>query len=1054
MLSRYFIDRPIFAWVIAIGIMLAGLGAMLSLPIAQYPDIAPPGVGISATYPGASAETVETSVTQVIEQQLTGIDGLMYFSSSSSATGRSQISVTFQKGTDPDTAQVQVQNRVQQALSRLPSAVQQQGLTVTKQQTDFLMLVGLYDETDTATQADIADYLVNNFQDSIARIDGIGATQIFGSQYAMRVWLDPYKLAAVKLMPSDVESAIRAQNVEVSAGQIGADPAPAGQQINATVTSRARLQTPDQFRAIIVKTQSDGSVVHLSDIARVELGNESYTTAARLNGHPASGIALQLAPGADALKTAEVVKARVAELSAGLPHGYKVVFPRDTTPFIKLSVEEVIHTLIEAVALVVVVMFVFLQSWRATLVPAIAVPVVLLGTFGVLALFGYSINTLTLFGMVLSIGLLVDDAIVVVENVERIMEEEGLSPRDATVKSMEEIGSALVGIALVLSAVLLPMAFFGGSTGVIYRQFSITIVSSMLLSVLVALVLSPALCATLLKHRTEEQRYSGWMGRFNRWFNTSFERLTGGYIRRTERVMSRRKLFWGLYVVVLAVLVLLFVRLPSSFLPVEDQGQVMVQMTLPAGAKSSRTAAVVDQVQNYFLNDEKDNVAFAFIMTGFSFQGQGENAAQGFINLAPWDERKGTVNTAGAIAGRATKQLAAIRDAKVLSMTPPAIRGLGQSNGFTFELLNSGGLPRERFLELRNQLIAAAQKDPMLAGVRAATLEDTPQLKVDIDSEKLAVLGLTQADVDDVLSSAWGSTYINDFVDRGRVKRVYMQADAAFRALPTDLDNWMVRSSSTGEMVPFSAFATTRWTMGPTTVARFNGLSAYELQGQAGEGASSGEAMDRMVELQKQLPAGTSYAWSGLSYQEQLSGGQAPLLYGLSVLVVFLCLAALYESWSIPLAVLLVIPLGLIGAVIAVWARGLENNIFFQVGLLTTMGLAAKNAILIVEFAELAHHEGKNAWDAALEAARLRFRPILMTSLAFIAGVIPLAIATGAGAQSRVAIGTAVIGGMTTATVLAIFYVPLFFLTIARLFGSDKPKASPPPPALDQGVPA
>ena len=741
------------------------------------------------------------------------------------------------------------------------------------------------------------------------------------------------------------------------------------------------------------------------------------------------------------------MKASVADLSGALPHGYKVVYPRDTTPFIKLSVEEVVHTLLEAVGLVVVVMFVFLQSWRATLIPAIAVPVVLLGTFGILALFGYSINTLTLFGMVLSIGLLVDDAIVVVENVERLMEEEWLSPRDATIVSMSEIGGALVGIALVLSAVLLPMAFFGGSTGVIYRQFSITIVSSMLLSVLVALVLSPALCATLLKPVDPEKKQKGWAGRFNRWF----ERMTNGYIRRTEQVMGRRALFWGVYVVLLALLVLIFIRLPSSFLPVEDQGQVMVQMTLPAGAKSSRTAAVAEQVQNYFSNDEKDNVAYTFILTGFSFQGQGENVGQGFINLAPWEERKGAANSATAIAGRVNKELSAIRDAKILGMTPPPIRGLGQSSGFTFELLNSGGLPRERFLELRNQLLAAAQKDPLLAGVRAATLEDTPQLKIDIDSEKLSVLGLTQRDVDDVLRSAWGSTYVNDFLDRGRVKRVFMQADAPYRALPTDLDNWMVRSASTGQMVPFSAFATTRWVMGPTSVQRFNGLSSYELQGQASEGASSGEAMDRMVELQKQLPAGTSYAWSGLSYQEKLSGGQAPMLYALSVLVVFLCLAALYESWSIPLAVLLVIPLGLIGAVIAVWARGLENNIFFQVGLLTTMGLAAKNAILIVEFAEAAHREGKDAFSSALEAARLRFRPILMTSLAFIVGVIPLAIATGAGAQSRVAIGTAVVGGMTTATLLAIFFVPLFFFTIAKLFGSDKPRPAPTPAA---GVPA
>ena len=1049
MLSRFFIERPIFAWVIAIGVMIAGIGAMLSLPIAQYPDIAPPSVGVNATYPGASAETVETSVTQVIEQQLTGIDGLMYFSSSSSSTGRSSITVTFVKGTNPDTAQVQVHNKVQQALSRLPNAVQQQGLTVTKSQTDFLMLVGLYDETNRASQSDISDYLVNHFQDSIARIDGVGSSQIFGSQYAMRIWLDPYKLAAVKLMPSDVQSAIAAQNVEVSAGQIGADPAPAGQQLNATVTARARLQTPEQFRNIIVKTQSDGSIVHLSDVARVELGNESYTTAAQLNGHPASGMALQLAPGADALKTAELVKARVATLSTNLPDGYRIVFPRDTTPFIKLSVEEVVKTLIEAVLLVVVVMFLFLQSWRATLIPAIAVPVVLLGTFGVLALFGYSINTLTLFGMVLSIGLLVDDAIVVVENVERIMEEEGLSAREATIKSMEEIGSALVGIALVLSAVLLPMAFFGGSTGVIYRQFSITIVSSMLLSVLVALILSPALCATILKPIAEERRTQGWSGKFNRWF----DRLTDGYVRRTTRMLGKRTLFWGGYVIILAILVLLFVRLPTSFLPVEDQGQVMVQMTLPAGAKSSRTARAVEQMQNYFLSDEKDNISFAFVMTGFSFAGQGENTAQGFINLAPWGDRPGAINSANAIVGRANKQLAAIRDARVLAMTPPAIRGLGQSNGFTFELLNSGGLSRARFLELRDQLLAAAQKDPQLAGVRAATLEDTPQLKVDIDSEKLAVLGLTQSDVDNVLTSAWGSRYVNDFVDRGRVKRVYMQADAPYRALPSDLDKWMVRSNATGEMVPFSAFATSHWTMGPTTVARFNGQSAYEIQGQAGPGASSGEAMDRIVELQKQLPAGTSYAWSGLSYQEQLSGGQAPLLYALSVLIVFLCLAALYESWSIPFAVLLVIPLGLIGAVVAVWARGLENNIYFQVGLLTTMGLAAKNAILIVEFAELAHRQGKDALSSALEAARLRFRPILMTSLAFIAGVVPLAVATGAGAQSRIAIGTAVVGGMVTATVLAIFYVPLFFVTIARLFGNDRPtKPDPAPPAA--GVPA
>lgn len=1045
MLSRYFIERPIFAWVIAIGIMLAGAGAMFTLPIAQYPDIAPPSVNISANYPGASADTVESSITQVIEQQLAGIDGLLYFSSTSSANGQARITLTFRKGTDPDTAQVQVQNKVQQALSRLPNAVQQQGLTVTKAQTDFLMLVSLYDRTDRSTQADIADYLVNNFQDPLSRVEGVGATQIYGSQYAMRIWLDPYKLATVKLMPSDVQSAIRSQNVEVSAGQIGADPAPAGQQLNATVRARSRLETPEQFRNIIVKTQSDGSVVRLSDVARVELGNESYATSAVLNGHPASGMALQLAPGADALKTAELVKAKVAELSKQLPHGYGVIYPRDTTPFIRLSVNEVIKTLIEAVALVVVVMFLFLQSWRATLIPTVAVPVVLLGTFGVLALFGYSINTLTLFGMVLSIGLLVDDAIVVVENVERLMEEEGLDARTATIKSMEEIGGALVGIALVLSAVLLPMVFFGGSTGVIYRQFSITIVSSMLLSVFVALVLSPALCATLLKPASEERRHQGWAGRFNR----RFDRMTRGYITRLKGVMHRRLFFWCGYGVILVLLALIFVRLPTSFLPIEDQGQLMVQVTLPAGAKSSRTAEAMASVRNYFLNDEADNIAGAFTAQGFSFAGQGENTGQGFISLAPWDDRKGQENSAGAIAQRATKHFAAIRDAKILAITPPAIAGLGQANGFTFQLLNTGGLSRERFLALRNQLLAAAADNPVLAGVRSSTLEDTPQLKVDIDSEKLAVLGLTQGDVDNVLSSAWGSSYVNDFVDRGRVKRVFMQADAPYRALPTDIDNWQVRSASTGEMVPFSAFATTHWERGPATVARFNGQSSYGIQGQAAPGASSGDAMEEMVRLQQQLPPGTSYAWSGLSYEEQISGGQAPLLYTLSVLVVFLCLAALYESWSIPLAVLLVIPLGLVGAVLAVWARGLENNIFFQVGLLTTMGLAAKNAILIVEFAELAWRQGKDPLAAALEAARLRFRPILMTSLAFVAGVLPLAIATGAGAQSRIAIGTAVIGGMVTATVLAIFYVPLFFVTIMGLFHR---KGTPPAPAAGEAT--
>jgi multidrug efflux pump len=1034
-MSNFFINRPIFAWVLAIGIMLAGIASAMSLAIAQYPDVAPPSVSVSATYPGASAATVETSVTQVLEQQLTGIDGLLYFSSSSSSAGSASITVTFEKGIDPDTAQVQVQNKVQQALSRLPNQVQQQGVTVTKSNSDFLMIVAIYDKTDRANQTAIADYLVNTYQDPLARVNGVGQSQVFGSQYAMRIWLDPYKLAAVKLMPSDVQTAISAQNVEVSAGQIGQKPAPAGQRLNATVTAKSRFQTPEQFRNIIVKAQTDGSVVRLSDVARIELGNESYDTVSRVNGHPGGAIAIQLAPGADALATATAVKAKVKELEAGLPSGYVIDYPRDTTDFIKLSVEEVVKTLFEAIVLVVIVMFVFLQSWRATLVPAIAVPVVLLGTFGVLALFGYSINTMTLFGMVLSIGLLVDDAIVVVENVERIMAEEGLSPRDATIKSMGEIGSALVGIALVLSAVLLPMAFFGGSTGVIYRQFSITIVSAMLLSVLVALILTPALCATLLKpsHQDPLER-KGPFGKFNRWF----DRTTGRYVGAVRSVVGRRALHLGVYAVICVVLAVLFVRLPTGFLPTEDQGQALVQFTLPAGATAERTDAVAHQVENYFLTNEKKNVASLLSIQGFGFSGSGQNAGLAFGNLAPFKDRSDKANSADAITGRATMKLMAIRDAQVFALTPPAISGLGQSNGFTFELLNTGGLSQARFLELRNQLIAAAGKDPTLAGVRAGSLDDTPQLHVDIDEAKLAALGLAESDVTATLSSAWGSTYINDFVDRGRVKRVYMQADQQFRALPSDLDNWMVRASSTGTMTPFSAFATTSWTKGPSSLSRFNGQSSYEIQGQAASGSSSGDALKAIVALQQKLPKGTGYAWSGLSYQEQLTSGQAPKLYAISILVVFLCLAALYESWSIPIAVLLVVPLGVIGAVVAVTLRGLDNNIYFQVGLLTTIGLAAKNAILIVEFAEDAHKAGKNALDAALEAAKVRLRPILMTSLAFIAGVVPLAIATGAGAQSRIAIGTAVIGGMLTATAIAIFYVPMFFVLVGRLFGMDK----------------
>jgi multidrug efflux pump len=1053
MISRIFIDRPIFAWVIAIVIMLLGVGGILTMPVEQYPDIAPPSVNIRANYPGASAETVETSVTQIIEQQLTGIDGLIYFSANSNSSGSVGITVTFQKGTDPDIAQVQVQNKVQQALSRLPQQVQQQGLTVTKSNADFLMVVGIYDETDRMTSADVSDFLVSNLQDPIGRLPGVGDVNVFGAQYAMRIWLDPYKLSAVSLMPSDVITAIQAQNTQVAAGQIGGQPSPDAQMLNAIVTARSRLTNPDEFRKIIVKTQTDGSKVLLGDVARVELGSESYNSTNRLNGHPGTGIAIQLAPNADALKTAKLVRTFIEQKAKSFPDGVTYAFPNDSTRFIKLSVRDVIETLIEAIILVVLVMFVFLQSWRATLIPAVAVPVVLLGTFGILAAAGFTINTLTLFGMVLAIGLLVDDAIVVVENVERVMDEDpDISPRDATIQSMAEINTALIAIALVLSAVFLPMAFFGGSVGVIYKQFSITIVSSMVLSVVVALILSPALAATLLKRPSEEERAKrgrfvtkahDYGDRFNAWFAHTSDR----YRDQVARLFGHMTAVMLVFGAIVVLLVVLFLRLPTSFLPAEDQGIAQLQYNLPPGATQARTMEAAKKIEQYFLTQEKKNVAAMLMVVGQSQAGTGQNAGRGFMAMTDWDDRKGSENTAEAITKRATRAVGhQLRDVQFFALNPPAVRGLGQSTGFTLEFQNSGGLSREEFKAARDKLLDAASSDPELAQVRQNSLEDTPTLGVDIDQEKVGALGISQASVDATLSSAWGGNYVNDFVDRGRVKRVYVQGDAPYRSRPEDLNNWFVRST-TGQMAPFSAFATSHWTRAPSTLARFNGLPTYEIQGQAGEGKSSGEAMDRIAEIASQIP-GISVAWAGLSYQERLSGSQTPYLYALSLLVVFLCLAALYESWSIPFAVMLVMPLGLFGATLAVLVRGLENDIFFQVGLLTTMGLSAKNAILIVEFAEQAEKAGKTPTEAALEAARLRLRPIIMTSLAFIFGVLPLAISTGAGAKSRVAIGTAVIGGMTTATVLAIFFVPLFFVLVRKLFGA-KGHDAPPPPATE-----
>ena len=1046
MISRIFIDRPIFAWVLAIIVMMGGAGAILGLPIAQYPDVAPPQVTVRATYPGANAVTLQNSVTQVIEQTLTGIDGLLYFQSSSSSRGQVSITATFAKGTDPDIAQVQVQNQVQQSLSRLPQQVQQQGLRVSKSNPDFLMVVGVYDETDRSTAQDVSDFLTSNFQDPLGRLPGVGDTNVFGSQYAMRIWMDPARLTSYQLMPSDLITAIQSQNTEVAAGEIGGQPSPDTQYLNAVVTAQSRLQTPEQFANIIVKTQTNGATVRLRDVARVELGAESYAARSRLNGHPGAGIAILLAPGADALETAKTVKDFVAERARGFPAGYKIAYANDSTAFIRLSIEEVIKTLIEAVILVVIVMFVFLQSWRATLVPTIAVPVVLLGTFGVFYLAGFSINTLTLFGLVLAIGLLVDDAIVVVENVERLMEENPeMTPRDATIESMNEITVALIAIALVLSAVFLPMAFFGGSTGVIYRQFSLTIVSAMVLSVFVALILSPALTATVLKQkkRDEDGAEDGWLARrlprvahgfawAKDTFNTNFDKGVERYSAGVKAVVNRKWLFLLIYAGTLALLAVLFLRLPTGFLPTEDQGIALVQFQLPPGATQNRTADVQQRIERYLRTNEGRNVETAFSVSGIGGGGApgGQNTGLAFLSLKDWAEREGKENSADAITQRAGAAFSNIRDAQIYPLVPPAIRGLGQSNGFTMELQNTSGMSLEKFQAARDKLLAMAMADPTFVGVRLSELPDVPTLRVDTDPQKLAALGLSQSAVNTTLSAAWGGQYVNDFIDRGRVKRVFIQGDAPYRSAPSDIDQWFVRGAS-GTMAPFSAFARTSWEQGPVLLSRFNGVQSYEFQGQAAPGKSSGDTIARIEELARQIP-GTSIAWAGLTYQERLSSGQAPILYGLSLLVVFLCLAALYESWSIPIAVLLVIPLGLVGAILFVTLRGLTNDVYLQIGLLTTMGLAAKNAILMIEFAEQAERKGARVIDAALEAAKIRLRPILMTSFAFIFGVLPLAISTGAGANSRIAIGTAVIGGMLTATVLAVFYIPLFFVLVRR----------------------
>jgi multidrug efflux pump len=1041
-MSRLFIDRPIFAWVIAIIVMLMGIGGIATLPVAQYPDVAPTRINVRASFPGASAETLENSVTQVLERQLTGIDGLLYFESSSTARGQVNIGATFDKRVDPDIAQVQVQNRVQQAVARLPQQVQQQGVTVTKSSPDFLMIVGVYDAADKSSNFDVSDWLASNLQDDLSRLPGVGDVNVFGSPYAMRIWLDPHRLASFQLMPSDIIAAISSQNTEVAAGEVGGMPQPEGQMINATVTAQSRLQTPEEFRNIIVKADPNGARVLLGDVARVELGAENYSVRTRVNGHPGAGMGIYLEPGANALRTAELVKSKVEDIAPRMPAGYEYAYANDTTNFIKLSISEVVKTLIEAILLVVIVMFVFLQSWRATMIPFIAVPVVLLGTFAILYGLGFSINTMTLFGLVLATGLLVDDAIVVVENVERLMHENpGMTAREATILSMGQIQTALVAIALVLCAVFLPMVFFGGSSGVIYRQFSATIVSAMVLSVFVALTLSPAIAANLLKrtHATVEQTWLGRSaprvahgveaGRLK--FNSGLQRLINWYVNTVSKVVEYRWLFLAIYVAICALLIFLFLRLPTGFLPTEDQGAASVQFRLPAGATMTRTGNVQERIEDYFLKGpEQDNTKTFFSVAGGGQGASGQNSGQAFINLADYDKREGSENSADAIVERASAAFRGLRDAQVFALVPGAIRGLGQSSGFQVQLQNTSGMSKAEFQDIRDKLLAEASDDPLLVSVRPSELPDVASLKVDIDQQRLAALGLNPNEVNQTLSSAWGGRYVNDFIDRGRVKRVYVQSEPQYRAAPADIDQWFVRNER-GEMVPFSSFAQTRWTTTPTSVSRFGGYPSFELQGQGAPGVSTGDAMARIEQMASKYP-GISIAWSGQSYQERQSSGQAPLLYGISLIVIFLCLAALYESWTIPVAVLLVIPLGLVGAIIAVSLRGLQNDVYLQIGLLTTMGLTAKNAILMVEFADRAEKQGMRVIEAAIEAARIRLRPILMTSFAFMFGVLPLALSTGAGANSRIAIGTAVIGGMFSATVLAIFYIPLFYVLVRR----------------------
>ena len=1053
-MARFFIDRPIFAWVIAIILMLAGVLSIRQLPVERYPDIAPPQVSINANYPGASAKVVEDSVTQIIEQGLQGLDGLMYMTSNSQSNGSAGISLSFQSGTDPDTAQVQVQNKLQSVMPLLPQEVQRQGVTVNKASAGFLMVLGFVSTDGSMNAQDIGDYVSSSVAERIARVPGVGGTQVFGTKYAMRIWLDPGKLDSYNLSVAEVTAALQAQNAQVAVGQLGGAPSVEGQQLNATITAQDRLQTPEQFRAILLRSQTDGAALRLGDVARVELGAENYSFSSRYNGQPASGMAVMLATGANALDTAAAVRAELEQIKPYFPTGLESVIPFDTTPFVEVSIKGVIETLIEAVLLVFLVMFLFLGNFRATLIPTIAVPVVLLGTFAVLGLLGFSINMLTMFASVLAIGLLVDDAIVVVENVERLMSEEGLSPKEAAKKSMDQITGALIGIGVVLAAVFVPMGFLGGSTGVIYRQFTATIVTAMTFSVLIAIVLTPALCATMLKPVAKGghmEHGSGPIGKFLDWFNAKFNAGSARYQRGVRGILGRPGRFMLIYAVLGIVAGLLFLRTPSGFLPEEDQGVLMTIIQAPVGATQERTLQSVKQVEQVFRNVAKDDMQSIFTVQGFSFGGSGQNTGMGFIKLNDWDERKGADQSAQAIAGRAMGGLMQIKDAMAFAMAPPAIQGLGTSSGFSFNLMDNGGIGHEALMAARNQFMGLAGQSTLITGVRPNGQEDQPQLRLDIDPAKAQALGLSIADINNMLATAWGGRYVDDFIDRGRVKRVYVQADAPFRMVPDDFNRWSVRNAS-GQMVPFSAFGSSSWTYGSPRLERYNSAASLEIQGQAQPGVSSGNAMAEVERLVGELPEGVGIEWTGQSYQERAAGNQLVLLYALSLLVVFLALAALYESWSVPTAVLMVAPLGILGAVLFTLLRGLERDVYFQVAMLTTVGLTSKNAVLIIEFAKQYYEAGTNLVEAIMHAVRDRLRPIIMTSLAFGFGVLPMAIASGAGSGAQIAIGTGVLGGMIVGTSLGIFFIPLFYLVVTRLFSgrgkhADQHVAHAAPPA-------